>query len=281
MSSQRSKAELFRKLHHGKHILILPNAWDAVSARIFEETGFPAIATSSSAMMVSLGYPDGEFIDRKELALAVRRIARIIGVPLSADIVGGFGKTAAEVKRTVHDMLKAGAVGINIEDFVHGTRKLNPLEEQVERIKAAIEAGREAGVPLVVNGRTDALRYAKGDDDARFEEAVRRAVAYRDAGADCVYPMGLMDAYSISKFVDALDCPVNVMIRKELPPIDELERLGVARVSFGPSGAYIALSHLKIAATEVLEIGTYETLTRNVMTFDELNSLGRPKSRHR
>jgi len=277
LKSQKEKAEDFRALHHGKRILILPNGWDVPSARLFEDAGFPAIATSSAGMLVSLGYPDGEVIGRDGFVSAVGRIARVLSVPLSADVVAGFGKTTKEVLVTVKAILKTGAVGINIEDFTHATKKLYPIERQVENVKAIRKLGETTGIPLVINARTDALRYAEGDEGARLREAVRRATAYRDAGADCVYPMGLVDADSITNFVKALDSPINVMVRKSLPPISELQRLGVARVSFGPSPSYAAMGLLKRAAKEVIEKGTYENLIEGAITFDELNALAVPR----
>jgi 2-methylisocitrate lyase-like PEP mutase family enzyme len=272
------KAQDFRELHHGKKILILPNAWDVPSARIFESEGFPAVATSSAGLMVSLGYPDGEVIGRNEFVSAVERIAKVLSVPLSVDIVAGFGKTTEEVVATVKAILRAGGIGINIEDFAHATKKLFPVERQVENVKAIRRLGDTVGVPLVINARTDALRFGIGDNEAKFEEAVRRTTAYRDAGADCVYPMGLTEAGSISRFVKELDFPINVMVRKGLPPVSELERLGVARVSFGPSASYAAMGLLKSAAKEVLEKGTYENLVDGAISFDELNSLAMPRT---
>src|SRR6266699_2474225 len=277
LKSQKERAEDFRALHHGKRILVLPNAWDVPSARVFEDAGFPAVATSSAGMLVSLGYPDGELVGRDEFVSAVERIARVLSVPLSADIVAGFGKTTKEVVATVKAILKTGGIGINIEDFAHATKKLFPAERQVENVKAIRRLGEIVGVPLVINARTDALRFGTGDDEAKFEEAVRRATAYRDAGADCVYPMGLTEAGSISRFVKELDFPINVMVRKALPPVSELERLGVARVSFGPSASYAAMGLLKRASKEVLEKGTYQNLVDGAIAFDELNNLATPR----
>src|SRR2546425_1251744 len=122
-----------------------------------------------------------------------------------------------------------------------------------------------------------AILTVRLSEETRFTEAVRRGMAYRDAGADCVYPMGLVDAASIATFVKALDFPINIMVRKGLPPVSELERLGVARVSFGPSPSYAAIGLLKRAAKEVLEKGTYENLIEGAITFDELNSLATPR----
>jgi len=228
-------------------------------------------------MLVSLGYPDGEAVGRDEFVSAVERIARVLSVPVSADIVAGFGKTTKEVVATVRAILKTGAVGINIEDFAHATKKLYPMERQIENVKAIRKLAETSRVPLVINARTDALRFAEGNEEARVKEAIRRATAYRDAGADCVYPMGLIDATSITRFVKALDSPINVMVRKGLPPVSELQRLGVARVSFGPSSSYAAMGLLKRAAKEVLEKGTYEDLVEGAITFDELNALAVPR----
>ena len=277
MRSQKDKARDFRELHHGKRILILPNAWDVPSARIFENEGFPAVATSSAGLMVSLGYPDGEVMSRDEFVTAVGRIARVISAPLSVDIVAGFGKTSKEVLTTVKAVLKAGGIGINIEDFIHATKKLYPVERQVENVKAIRKLGDTMGIPLVINARTDAMRFGQGDEEAKFREAVSRAAAYRDAGADCVYPMGLIEAASIRRFVKDVDFPINVMVRKGLPSVNELEGLGVARVSFGPSASYAAMGLLKRAAREVKERGTYQNLVEDAIGFDELNSLAMPR----
>src|SRR6267143_1275830 len=277
MKNQTEKAEAFRELHQGKKLLILPNAWDVASARVFEDEGFPAIATSSAGIMVSLGYPDGEVIDRKEFVLATQRIAGSLSVPLSADIVSGFGATPREVVTMVKSVLRAGAVGINIEDFDHASEKLVSLERQVEKLKALRALRDSQPVPFVINARTDALRQGKGDEKARLEEAIRRGIAYRDARVDCVYPMGLTDATSIATFVRALDFPVNVMVRKGLPTVTELERLGVKRLSLGPSASYAALGLLRRASRELLERGTYATLLDGAINFDELNRLAVPK----
>src|SRR5712692_4420585 len=148
LSSQAEKAERFRGLHDRKKVLILPNAWDVPSARVFEDSGFPAVATSSAGMMVSLGYPDGEAIPKVEFMAAVRRIARKVAIPLSVDIVAGFGSTAKEVELTVKGILRAGGIGVNIEDFDHGTKKLHSLEGQVRKLRAIRRLGETTKIPL-------------------------------------------------------------------------------------------------------------------------------------
>ena len=281
MAVQSERADEFRRLHDRRKVLVLPNAWDVPSARVFEDEGFPAVATSSAAMLVSLGYPDGESIPVREFIPAVRRIAGVLSIPLSVDVVGGFGNTPEGVVKTVRAVVEAGAVGINIEDFVHETKQLLPLERQMARLRAVVGLRESIGVSFVINARTDALRFGQGGAEAKFEEAVRRAKAFRDSGADCVYPMGLAEKDSIKKFVGAVDFPVNVMVRQGLPSVSELQRLGVARVSFGPSASYAAMGLLKRASREVLDEGTYATLLEGAITFDELNALATPRTKER
>lgn len=237
----REKAETLRRLHHQPRPLVLPNAWDVPSARTFEDAGFPAIATSSAALMVSHGYPDGQTMPRRDLLRATGSIARVLSVPLSADVVAGYGRGPREVVATVRRIVAAGAVGINLEDHLPPSDRLYPLTSQVRKIEAVRRLGESLGVPVVINGRTDALRVGEGSAEERLREAIRRGIAYRDAGADCVYPMGLTDATSIETYVTALEFPVNVMVRPGLPPLPELERLGVKRISLGPSAAYAVI----------------------------------------
>lgn len=273
MRSQKEKAENFRHLHHQDRPLILPNAWDVPSARVFEDAGFPAVATSSAGLMVSRGYPDGESMPRGELVAAVGRIAGTVGIPLSADVVAGFGRGPREVVATVRRILEAGAVGINIEDKDPTTEQLFSVPAQVRKIRAIRELGPALDVPLVINARTDALTL-NGAPEELLREAIRRCIAYRDAGADCVYPMRLTDAASIATLVSAVACPVNVMIRRGLPAIAELTELGVKRVSFGPSASYAAMGLLQRVSQEILTRGTFGSLLDGAISFDELNRLG-------
>ncbi len=278
MSGLAEKAEAFRQLHHGNGILVLPNAWDVPSARTFEDAGFPAVATSSAGLLVSHGYPDGEGMPRREFVRAIGRIASAIAVPLSADLVAGFGRGPRGVVATVRAVIEAGAVGINLEDKEPVRGSLFPVPAQVRKIRAIREAATSLGVPIVINGRTDALRAESIDATKRFDEAIRRATAYRDAGADCVYPMGLTDGPSIERFVRALQCPVNVMVRAGLPPLSELARLGVKRVSFGPGASYATMGLLRRISEDVLKRGSFASLLDGAISFDELNRLAVPRT---
>ena len=227
---QREKAELFRRMHEETPILVLANAWDVVSARLVESLpGCRAIATSSAAVAWALGYADGEVIAPDEMLEAVRRIAAAVQVPVTADLEAGYG----DARATAEAAIEAGAVGLNLEDGI-GEASLVSIEEHARRI----EAIRELDFPLVINARTDV--YLAGLDD--FDDAVARANAYLDAGADCAFVPGVVDELTIARLVRAIDGPVSVLATAASPPAAELERLGVARVSVGSGLARVALA---------------------------------------
>ncbi len=204
MSSQLEKAIDFRQRHR-LGVLVLPNAWDVVSARIFEDAGFPAIATTSAGIAFSLGYPDGQRISREEMIARIGRIARAVKVPVTADVEWGYGSTPEDVAQTTRELIEAGAVGMNLEDASgRADQPLASLEHAIEKIRAAREAAAALRMPIVVNARTDIYLLAGGNPDADFQEAVRRLVAFRDAGADCVFAPGLKDAETIGRLVKAV-----------------------------------------------------------------------------
>lgn len=275
---QKEKAEEFRSLHYARKILVLPNAWDVPSARVFEDAGFPAIATSSAALAISVGYPDGEKMRKEELFSVVKKIAGVLSVPLSVDIESGFGASIDSLTDTIRRVIEAGAVGINIEDISDFEKKtLLPVEKQVERIRAVRTASDSLGIPLLMNARTDAYRFGAGDERARLDAAIRRERAYEAAGADCLYPIGLTDRESILTFVKAVSKPMNIMARKGTPTITELQEMGVKRLSLGPGPMYATMGLLRKIAQELKEKGTYETLLTGAITFDELNALSLPR----
>src|SRR2546422_6193818 len=175
----RDQAETFRKLHRGPAPLVPPNAWDVATARLVEEAGFPAVATTSAGVAWALGYPDGERISRDEMLAVVRRIAAAVRVPVTADLEAGYGATPEAAARTARDAIAAGAIGLNLEDGTNEGRLLD-ASLHVCRIQAVREAGAAAGVAIVVNARTDAFEIEQWTPAQRLAEAVRRANAYRD-----------------------------------------------------------------------------------------------------
>jgi 2-methylisocitrate lyase-like PEP mutase family enzyme len=227
-----SHAEELRALHHRDTPLLLANAWDAASAQVIEAAGFPAVATTSGGVAEALGFEDGERAPAAEMLGAVARIARVVGVPVSADAEAGWGLASSELGRR---LLETGASGCNFEDSDHARPgALRPPGEQAERLSELRAAG------LVVNARVDTyLRGVGRDEEERFEETVRRAAGYLEAGADCVYPILVADAELIGRLVRAIDGPVNILLRPGSPTLDELTALGVRRISVG-SGIYRA-----------------------------------------
>jgi 2-methylisocitrate lyase-like PEP mutase family enzyme len=274
LSAQIQKAESFRRMHDRQRILLLPNAWDAGSARVFEQAGFKAIATTSAGVSRCVGYPDGQVIPRDEMVTMVRWIARAVRIPVTADMESGFGRDATEIAETVRMVIAAGAVGINLEDTVHGEgRKLYELPEAVERVRAAREAADAAGVPIVINARTDVYLVGIGEKSTRFEHAVRRLNAYREAGADCLYPMGIFDVETIERLAKAVNGPINVMGLPGVPPAAELERLGVARVSTASGPARVALTATRRVAEQLMRDGSFEIFGGDTMSGQDANAL--------
>lgn len=260
MDLQTEKALQFRQLHRGPRILVLPNAWDVASARIFEEAGFPAIATTSAGIAFSLGYPDGQRIPREEMIARIGRIARAVKVPVTADIEAGYGSSPEDAARTTRELIQAGAIGMNLEDASgHPEQPLLDLQQAVEKIKAAREAAAQLRVLIVVNARTD-VYLLPGDPDTQYSEALRRLIAFRDAGADCVFAPGLKDAETIGRLTKVVQCPLNILAVAGTPSIPELEKLGVARVSLGSGPMRATLGLLRSLAEELKTTGTYSAL---------------------
>jgi 2-methylisocitrate lyase-like PEP mutase family enzyme len=257
MNAQKQKAEHFRQLH--KPTLVLPNAWDAASARLIEQAGAQAIATGSAGVSWALGYRDGA-MPRNDAIEAVRRIVRVVQVPVTADIENGYGDVAAVVKAIV----EAGAVGINLEDSPGDNAPLVTPEVHAQRIRVAREAAAIVNGDVVINARTDVFLNEVGPAESRLDHTVQRANIYRDAGADCIFVPGVMDPVVIAQLVQRIGAPLNVLVRKSSPPIAELKRLGVARVSAGPRIAEAAYTFAHLAAREMLEQGTYSRLQHSL-----------------
>ncbi|MDN0198629.1 isocitrate lyase/phosphoenolpyruvate mutase family protein [Streptomyces sp. S.PNR 29] len=269
MTNRTDHALAFRSLHVPGRPLLLPNAWDTTSARIIEDAGAAAVATTSAGLAWTLGAADGDRLDRDRALAAVADITAAVGVPVTADIESGYGRDAAGVADTVRAVLAAGAVGVNIEDARYdGGDPLRPVAEQAERIAAAREAADAAGVPLFVNARIDTFLRGAGGVDLTLE----RAAAFLAAGADGVFVPGAVDPGIVKELADGIDAPLNVMAGPGAPPVAELAALGVARVSVGSGIAQAAHALVRRAARELLDAGTYESLAGG-LGYGELNAL--------
>jgi 2-methylisocitrate lyase-like PEP mutase family enzyme len=271
--SLQKKAEQFRGMHSEKEVLVLPNIWDVASARIVEAAGFPALATTSAGIAFSLGYPDGQKIPPAEMLAAIARIARSVGSPVTADVEAGYGNTPETAGRTAAAVIDSGAVGMNLEDATgDAARPLFELPLQLEKIKAVRESANRLHVPLILNARTDVYLLQLGDPAKRYDDAVKRLQAFRDAGADCVFVPGLRDASTIGRLVADLRCPVNILAGPGSPSIPELRKLGVARVSLGSGPMRAALGVLRRVTDELGKTGTY-TAMENAPPHGEMNRL--------
>lgn len=265
LSLERARA--FRELHGEGSMLVLPNIWDAGSARLVESCGAVAVATSSAAVAWAHGMRDGERIGRETLVRAVAEIARVVRVPLSVDAEEGYAETPAGVADTVTALVDAGAVGINLED---GTGSPETLARKIEVAKRAGEA---AGVNLFVNARTDVYLRGLVPLPQAVGETLRRARLYREAGVDGLFVPGLSAPAEIEAVAREAGLPLNVMIVPGLASAPELKRLGVRRLSAGTALAQAALGFVRRATRELLERGTYATLDADPVSCGEMSAL--------
>jgi 2-methylisocitrate lyase-like PEP mutase family enzyme len=267
VEAQKAKADAFRAMHRGQQILLLPNAWDVASARVVQQAGFGAVATTSAGIAFTLGYPDGQRISREQMLAVVGRIATAVKVPVTADVEAGYGDRPEDAARTARDVLAAGAVGMNLEDGTDDRQHpLLDLALQVERVKAVRE------LPIVLNARTDVYLLDFGNPEKRYDETLRRLAAFRDAGADCVFVPGLRDAAIIGRLVKDLKCPLNILAGPGTPPVPELQKLGVARISLGSGPMRAALGLLRRIAEELKGAGTYKSL-EDAISFADINRM--------
>jgi len=230
-----SRCDLLRSLHRRGFPLMLPNAWDAATAKAVAAAGFPAVATTSAAVAAALGYEDHEGAPAGEMLAAAARITRSVGVPVTVDAEAGYGMTAAEL---VAELKGMGAAGCNLEDSNHAAQTLRDPVQQAAWLRDVRQAASDQGYRLVINARIDvfvpSLVSGSGGptQGELMPEALRRAQAYLDASADCVYPIGLWEAGALAAFVSKCPGPVNVLRIPQAPSLAELAELGVARISY-------------------------------------------------
>jgi 2-methylisocitrate lyase-like PEP mutase family enzyme len=249
--TQREKANALRQAHLDPELLVLVNVWDAISARtVAAVPGCRALATASWSIAAAYGVDDGEQLTRDEMIDAVARIARAVELPVTADLEAGYGSDAAAVGETIAAAIEAGAVGCNLED---GTSDdLRPADEHAARIAAARAAGERAGVPIVINGRTDVFLDEVGAPEERVDLALERGRRYAEAGADCIFVPGAGKPDDLRRLVAEMGAPVSVLAGARGPSPAELQALGVARVSVGPGSLGVALTALRSGAETLL-----------------------------
>jgi 2-methylisocitrate lyase-like PEP mutase family enzyme len=257
----------FRKLHEGPEILLLPNAWDAGSARLIESLGAKAIATTSAGLAWSRGYPDGDTLPVKQLLATVNEIMRVIRVPLTVDIEGGYSDDPYAVGELAKRLIDAGVVGINIEDGA------GPPDLLCQKIEAVRQCAVRADVDLFINARTDVYLRNFATGNAAIEEVSRRAERYRAAGCDGLFVPGLADGPAIVAVLEAIDrLPLNIMLVPNLPSLEVLQTHGVRRLSTGSAIAQAALGRAKELAAGLLA-GSVAEMFANAVEYGATNKL--------
>jgi 2-methylisocitrate lyase-like PEP mutase family enzyme len=273
-AKQSELARQFLALHDGRKTLLLPNAWDVASARIFEDAGFPAVGTSSAGVAFSLGYPDGQKISRDEMLAVVHRIAEAVHIPVTADVEAGYGANPEDVAETAREVIAAGAVGMNLEDAIDDRPDvLADLNLQKEKILAVNEISKRDGIFFVLNARTDVFLAEIGPAETRLARAIERLNSYRDAGAQSLFVPGVKDKETIAQLVSGVRGPVNILATAGTPPLAELEKLGVARVSVGSGPMRATLGLTARIARQLYDEGTFSLMTDGAMTYADANRL--------
>jgi 2-methylisocitrate lyase-like PEP mutase family enzyme len=260
-------------MHHSPKLLVLANAWDAGSAVIFEKAGFAASGTTSAGIAYAHGYPDGQHINFADVYAVSQRILERISIPLSVDLERGYGHDPVQIVENVRHIIELGAVGINLEDASAGDEKsLVNLHSHCELLRALADLKQQLDIPFILNARTDVYWLGLGRPEARLAMALERALAYAQAGADCVFIPGQLDADTIRTLATQIPKPLNVIAVTPFLNKQQLESLGVARLSLGSAPARAVLGHLREVATEIQQDNVAAT-SHNNLSYDAANQL--------
>lgn len=273
--TQKEKALQLYQLHHADNLLILPNIWNVLGAKLLADIGYSAIATASAAIAYTNGHFDGEKIPFSDLFVNLTKIANSVNVPVTADIESGYTDDNVQLQENIKQLIKTGIAGINIEDTNHKTKTIFSIERQCDRIKLIRIISDELDVPLFINARSDVLLY--DDDfptaDTKLEELFKRGLAYKEAGANCFFPIALRKKEDIQRLVTQLKMPINILTLPGIPDLKVLQEIGVTRVSLGPSFLKIAIKAMKSLAIELKNSEGLSAITENEISSDYLKTL--------
>jgi 2-methylisocitrate lyase-like PEP mutase family enzyme len=268
--TQKEKAEQFLALHKQEKLLVLPNIWNPIGARILETKGFPAIATASAAISSSLGYRDGEKIKLSTHLDIIERIVKSVKIPVTADIESGYASDLKELRDSIYRIIDTGLAGINIEDSVGKEGLIRNTEEQSERIATAREVSEEKGLLLFINARIDCfLSDTNKPKEEVIKEVIKRADAYCKAGADCVYPIGVLDLETIKVLRGEISSPINILGSHRTVPLKTLRDIGINRVTFGPFIFRSALKKFLNIIEELGKLGDYDCFSEDTFSYEE------------
>jgi 2-methylisocitrate lyase-like PEP mutase family enzyme len=282
LDAANSKSRRLRELVRAPEILVMPGAYDVLSALLFEQMGFKAIQGTSGGIAAALGYPDGEAISRELFVELSGKFAAAVSVPFNADGERGYGDENG-VKETVRALVAAGVAGMNLEDGAGGkrggARELVELSEQLRKINAVTEAKRALGSEFFLNARVDAFMVMAEDQKKALDEAIRRGNAYAEAGGDCIFYLSVHSREIIGRLAREVKAPISILAGPQSPSVNELQDLGLARVSYGSAFLKAAIGGTRKLAREILENGTVTSLKEGMQT-PEINALVTKKNRN-
>lgn len=269
----------FQQLHSQSSTFVLPNAWDASSARIFQKSGFKAIGTTSAGMAISLGYSDGENLPFEKLIEALKTIVNSVDVPVSADIESGYGTSIEEVVENVRQIILTGVVGINLEDGTGNPEDpIFDVSFQAEKITAIKKLSRSLHMPLFINARTDLYWLNIGDSVHRLQSAINRAKAYQNAGADCIFIPGVKNIDTIEKLRQEISCPINMLAGSDTPSLNRLSEIGIERVSSGSAPFRATITLLRKISEDIINLGNFQLMIDDVITYNDVVELIKPST---
>ncbi len=275
LAAVNAKSRALRELVRAPEILVMPGAYDVLSALLFEQMGFKAIQGTSGGIAAALGYPDGEVMSRELFLSTTGKFAAAVSLPVNADGERGYGDEK-EIQNTVRSLIALGVAGMNLEDGAAGkaggAKGLVELPEQLRKVRAVIEAKRALGSEFFLNARVDAFHVITDDPRKALDEAIRRGNAYAEAGGDCIFYLNLHSAEVIGRVVKEVKAPVSILAGPQSPTVSELQDLGVARVSYGSGFLKAAIGATKRLAQEILEKGTVTAL-KDALQTPEINRL--------
>ena len=277
ITAANAKSRKVRELIRAPEILVMPGAYDVLSALLFEQMGFKAIQGTSGGIAASLGYPDGEAMSREQFIEMSGHFATAVSVPFNADGERGYGDENG-VGDTVRALVARGVAGMNLEDgAAKGKGGLVELSQQLRKIKTVMDAKRELGSEFFLNARVDAFHVMPDDPKKALDEAIRRGNAYAEAGGDCVFYLGLHSSEIIGRVAKEVKAPISILAGPQSPSVSELQDLGVARVSYGSSFLKAAIGAVRRLALELQQKGTVTALKDGMQTPEIVGLVARKK----
>ncbi len=271
---QIKKEKQLHQLHHNGQLLVLPNIWDPLGAMMLESLDYPAVATASASIAFSNGYHDGEKIPFNDLLFILQKIVKSVKIPVTADVESGYAKNNLMLKENIKKLIDIGIAGINFEDSQHDQQKLISIEAQCEKINLIKTTALEIGSSLFINARTDV--YIKANhlsSEEKLSEAIKRGKTYKDAGADCFYPIFIKERESIAANIKEVSLPVNILLLSGIPDFATLKEIGLTRLSLGPGFLKTAINSMKNIAEKLLNFEGINDITDNPITTDYFKNL--------